>query len=147
MMPEILGVPVSAHHMQQRPASYSTFSDHAAQVRTNAAVRKTKPRPGRSRSSDNIDIGAGTSEAVSMETGGQKQRRRRARRRHKKSGSMEVEITENSASVTGEDRVGDVVSSFETRADMVGDVVSSLENKSDGEEAGDSMVVTPVIAT
>ena len=135
MVPEILGVPVSAHHMQQRPASYSTFSDHAAQVRTNAAVRKTKPRPtpGRSRSSDNIDIGAGTSEAVSMETGGQKQRRRKARRRHKKSGSMEVETTENNASVTGEDRVGDVVSLSGT--------------KSEGEDAEDSMVVTPVIPT
>ena len=132
-MPEILGVPVSTHHMQQRPASYSTFSDHAAQVRTNAEMRKTKPRTGRSRSSDNIDIGAGTSEAVSMDTGGQKQRRRRARRRHKQSGSMEVETTENNASVTGEDRVGEVV--------------SSLETKSDGEEAEDSMVVTPVTPT
>ena len=129
MVPEILGVPVSAHHMQQRPASYSSFSDHAAQVRTNAAMRKTKPRPGRSRSSDNINIGAGTTEAVSMDTGGQKQRRRRARRRHKKSGSMEVEITENGAS------------------DMVGDVVSSLETKSDGEEAEDSMVITSVTPT
>ena len=135
MVPEILGVPVSAHHMQQRPASYSIFSDHAAQVRTNAAVRKTKPRSARSRSSDNIDIGAGTSEAVSMETGGQKQRRRKARRRHKKSGSMEVETTENSASVTGEDRA------------RVGDVVSSLETKSEGEDVEDSMVVTPVIPT
>ena len=131
----ILGVPVSAHHMQQRPASYSTFSDHAAQVRTNAVMRKTKPTPGRSRSSDNIDIGAGTSEAVSMDTGGQKQRRRKARRRHNKSGSMDVEITENSASVIGEDRA------------RVGDVVSLSGTKSEGEEAEDSMVVTPVIPT
>ena len=137
MVPEILGVPVSAHHMQQRPASYSTFSDHAAQVRTNAAVRKTKPRPtpGRSRSSDNIDIGAGTSEAVSMDTGGQKPRRRRARQRQKKSASMEVETAENSALVTREDRAG------------VGDVVSLSGTKSEGEEAEDSMVVTPVIPT
>ena len=135
MLPEILGVPVSAHHMQQRPASYSTFSDHAAQVRTNAALRKSKPRPVpvRSRSSDNIDIGACTAEAVSMETGGQKQRRHRARRRHKKSGSMEVEITENSVSVTIADRARD------------GDLASSLETKSEGEDAEDSMVVTPVI--
>ena len=125
MLPEILGVPVSAQHMAQRPTSYSTFSHHAEQVRINAVSRKSTTPHTRSRSSDNIDIGVGggqSSEGVAMDTGGQKSRRHRARRRRKaKSGSMEVETVENVANGCRSDRDG---------------------TKSDGDDTGDTMVIT-----
>ena len=126
MLPEILGVPVSAQHMAQRPTSYSTFSHHAEQVRTNAVSRKSTTPHTRSRSSDNIDIRvggqSGEGEGVAMDTGGQKSRRHRGRRRRKaKSGSMEVEPAENVANGCRSDRDG---------------------TKSDGDDTGDTMVIT-----
>ena len=134
MLPEILGVPVSAHHMQQRPASYSTFLHHAEQVRTNTVTRKRAPH-GRSRSSDNIDIGA-ASVPVAMETGSQKSRRRRAKRRHKtKSGSMEVEAVEGDPTVA------------KTDSSRAGETVSVHGTKSDGDDTEDSMVVTALNPT
>lgn len=130
MLPEILGVPVSTHHMEQRPTSYSTFSHHAEQVRTNAVTRKSKTPHGRSRSSDNIDIGVGggvSDEGVAMDTGGQKSRRRRARRRNKaKSGSMEVETVENDTTVCKLDRDGTKSDGDDTEATLVAAALSPM---------------------